>query len=61
MIEECWNKVKAYVKRHEKRDQETLLRLVEEAYKTITAEDAKGWYQHLMRIYIDCIAEKPLS
>lgn len=56
MIEECWSKVKAYVKRHEKRDQESLLKLVEDGLRTITREDAHGWYRHLTRIYIDCAA-----
>ena len=60
MIEECWNKIKAYVKRLEKSDQASLLRLIDEAYSTVNVDDAKGWYRQLTRVYIECAAGKPL-
>lgn len=44
-IEPCWSKVKAYLRAVEPRDAQTLGQASGEAFATITAQDAQGWFK----------------
>lgn len=45
-IEQMWAKVKAYLRRVKARDVETLITAIGDALRTVTAEDAQGWFSH---------------
>lgn len=45
-IEKMWSKIKAYLRKVKARDEDTLIAAIGEALKTITAEDAQGWFSH---------------
>lgn len=45
-IEQMWSKIKAYLRRVKARDEESLIVAIGDALKTITAEDAQGWFRH---------------
>jgi transposase len=45
-MEQMWSKVKAYLRKVKARDPEALIEAIGEALKTITAEDAQGWFGH---------------
>ena len=45
-IEPCWSKVKEFLRAAEARTAETLQQAVAEAFATVTASDARGWFQH---------------
>jgi transposase len=50
--EYAFNKIKAYVKRHEKHSRTQLISLIHKAVATVTATDALGWCREVMRWYI---------
>ena len=60
-IEECWSKVKAHVKQHEKRTKETLIELMREGVANVTVGDCEGWQRHVTRCLMDCAARIPLQ
>jgi transposase len=45
-IEECWSKVKAGLRRMKARTQEALESAVQAVARTVTPQDAAGWYAH---------------
>jgi transposase len=45
-IENMWSKVKAYLRKVKPRDLDALIAAIGDALRTITAEDAHGWYRH---------------
>jgi transposase len=45
-IEEAFSKLKTYLRRTEARTGEALQEAIIEAMKTITAKDARGWFEH---------------
>lgn len=45
-IENMWSKVKAYLRKAKPRDVDALIGAIGVALKTITAEDAHGWFRH---------------
>lgn len=45
-VENMWSKIKSYLRKVNKRCQETLFEAVGEALKTISSKDAAGWFEH---------------
>lgn len=45
-IEKMWSKIKAYLRKVKARDVDALIGAIGKALKTITAEDAQGWFSH---------------
>jgi len=45
-IEQCWSKVKAFLRVAEARTREALEQAIAHAFAGITASDARGWFQH---------------
>jgi len=45
-IEECWSKIKNYLRKTKARTQEALAAAVQEASALVTAMDAVGWFRH---------------
>lgn len=45
-IEECWSKIKASLRAKAARTREALEQAIAEAFETITANDARGWFTH---------------
>ena len=45
-IEQMWSKIKAFLRKVKARDEETLNTAIGDALKTITADDAQGWFRH---------------
>jgi transposase len=45
-IEQMWSKIKAYLRKVKARDEETLITAIGDALKTVTADDAQGWFRH---------------
>lgn len=45
-IEQMWSKVKAYLRKVKPREVDALVVTIGEALRTITAEDAQGWFRH---------------
>ncbi len=44
-IEKMWSKIKAYLRKVKARTKETLWQMIGEALRTVTAEDALGWFE----------------
>jgi transposase len=44
--EKMWSKLKAYLRKVKPRDVETLIKAIGDGLKTITADDAQGWFAH---------------
>lgn len=51
-IEKMWSKVKTYLRKAKARTSNALLRAIARALRTITAEDAAGWFQHCGYRYV---------
>ena len=45
-IEQMWSKIKAYLRKVKPRDVDALIVAIGAALRTITAEDAQGWFRH---------------
>lgn len=45
-IEQCFSKIKEYLRKVGARTQEGLDRAIAEAIESVTSEDAKGWFHH---------------
>ena len=45
-IEQCWSKVKEFLRAAEARTTEALNQAIEQAFASVTAVDARGWFQH---------------
>jgi transposase len=45
-IEHMWSKIKAYVRKVKPREEDALITALGEAFRTITAADAQGWFRH---------------
>jgi len=62
-IEECWSKVKAYVRQHEKRTQETLIELMRQGVANVSVDDCEGWHRHTTRHLpvMKCVDRLPLE
>ena len=45
-IEQCWSKVKTWLRKAKARDRETLDMAIVDALGEVTASDAKGWFKH---------------
>jgi transposase len=45
-IEECWSKIKACLRAKAARTREALEQAIAEAFETVTASDAYGWFRH---------------
>ena len=45
-IEQCWSKVKTWLRKAKARDPETLDMAIVDALGEVTASDAKAWFQH---------------
>ena len=45
-IENCWSKVKTYLRKAQARSQEDLESALAQAVATVTGTDAQGWFQH---------------
>ncbi len=45
-IEQCWSKVKAFLRKAQARTKESLNQAIDQALGQVTAADAKGWFLH---------------
>jgi transposase len=45
-IEQCWSKVKEFLRAAEARTTEALEQVITKAFASVTASDAHGWFQH---------------
>lgn len=45
-IEECWSKIKTYLRKARARSEEALATAVEMASELVTSADARGWFGH---------------
>ena len=45
-IEQCWSKIKEFLRSAQARPTEALQQAVAQAFATVTASDAHGWFQH---------------
>jgi len=45
-IEHMWSKIKAYLRKVKPRDVDALIKAIGDALRTVTAEDAQGWFGH---------------
>lgn len=45
-IEHMWSKIKAYLRKVKPRDVNALIAAIGEALKTVTADDARSWFDH---------------
>jgi transposase len=45
-IEQCWSKVKEFLRAAQARTSEALEQAIAAAFASITASDARGWFQH---------------
>jgi transposase len=45
-IEQCWSKVKEFWRAAEARTAEALQQAIADAFATVTASEAQGWFQH---------------
>jgi transposase len=45
-IEQCWSKIKEFLRAAEARTAEALEQAIADAFATVTASDARGWFQH---------------
>jgi transposase len=45
-IEQCWSKVKEYLRSAQARTSEALQQAVTHAFAAVTASNAQGWFQH---------------
>jgi transposase len=45
-LEQCWSKVKEFLRAAEARTAEALNQAIEQAFARVTAVDARGWFQH---------------
>jgi transposase len=45
-IEQCWSKVKEFLRAAEARTSEALEQAITQAFARVTASDAQGWFQH---------------
>lgn len=45
-IEQCWSKVKEFLRAAEARTSEALEQAISQAFSRVTAGDAQGWFQH---------------
>lgn len=45
-IEECWSKIKNFMKKAEARTKESLFEAFSQAYETISTSDAQGWFNN---------------
>lgn len=45
-IEQCWSKIKEFLRAAEARTNEALGQAITQAFAHITASDARGWFQH---------------
>jgi len=63
-IEECWSKVKAYVRQHEQRTQDALVQLMKHGVADVTVgsvADCGGWHRHVTRHLLNCVGRMPLE
>ena len=59
-VEYCFAAWAKYVNRHEKRHEESLLKLVEEAIQAATIENCAGYMREVTRYVILCFTGAPL-
>lgn len=45
-IEQCWSKIKTFLRRAKARTVEALIDAIQEALDTVTATDIRGWFEH---------------
>lgn len=45
-IEQCWSKIKTFLRRAKARTVEALIEAIKEALDTVTAPDIRGWFAH---------------
>jgi transposase len=45
-IEQCWSKIKTFLRRAKARTVEALITAIKEALDTVTATDIRGWFAH---------------
>jgi transposase len=45
-IEQCWSKIKTFLRRAKARTVEALITAIKEALDTVTATDMRGWFAH---------------
>lgn len=45
-IEQMWSKIKAYLRKVKPRDVDGLITAIGDALRTVTADDAQGWFAH---------------
>jgi hypothetical protein len=45
-LEQCWSKVKEFLRAAEARTADALQQAIANAFATVTASDAPGWFQH---------------
>jgi len=53
-VEECFSKLKNYVKKHPLDDQENLINRIQEGSYTITKQDCEGWVNHSISFFEKC-------
>jgi hypothetical protein len=45
-IEQCWSKIKMWLRRAKARTAEALIEAIKDALDTVTAADIRGWFAH---------------
>ena len=45
-VEQCWSKIKEFLRAAEARTPEALQQAIADAFATVTTTDARGWFQH---------------
>ena len=45
-IEQCWSKIKEFLRSAQARTTEALQQAITQAFAAVTASDARGWFQH---------------
>jgi len=52
-IEQCWSKVKTFLRKKKARTRRALMAAIKKAFSTITESDARAWFEHCGMSYTD--------
>ncbi|CDH61137.1 hypothetical protein RO3G_03680 [Lichtheimia corymbifera JMRC:FSU:9682] len=59
-IEECWSKMKGQVRKTPLSSKDSLVVRIQEAAKTITRKDCRGWIRHSQKYFVKCLDMQPI-
>lgn len=60
-IEECFSKVKNFLKLNHSSNSPSLIANVASAFDTVTAEDCASWFRHSKQYFAQCLERKPIN